>query len=165
MIQKNRVYRKSAKGTEAIATRQHGLGPKLRSMLILIDGKRGFGELARLSAALGDPEQLLQQLLEGAFIEEAPVVPDPAEASKSTSATPAASGAGLSLLQAQRFAVRKLTELVGPSAESLCLRIEAARNVEDYQAAVARAERMVREFRGAHAAVDFAAQIDACKPG
>ena len=47
MIQKNVVYHKSAKGAEAIATRQHGLSPKLRSMLILIDGKRTDGRLLK----------------------------------------------------------------------------------------------------------------------
>lgn len=43
------MYHKSAKGTEAIATRQHGLTPKLRTMLVLIDGKRSLEDLAKLS--------------------------------------------------------------------------------------------------------------------
>ena len=60
MISKNAVYRKSAKGTEAIANRQYGLGAKLRPVLILVDGKRKFEELVRLSSALGDTEQSLE---------------------------------------------------------------------------------------------------------
>lgn len=49
-----------AKGAEAIATRQHGLGPRQRSLLILIDGKKNFEDLAKLSAMLGDTAQLLE---------------------------------------------------------------------------------------------------------
>ena len=44
-MNKDLTYRKSTLGSEAIAKRQPGLGPKQRSMLILIDGKKGFDEL------------------------------------------------------------------------------------------------------------------------
>lgn len=162
VIQKNRVYRKSAKGAEAIATRQHGLGPKQRSMLILIDGKRGFDELARLAQAPGEAEQLLDHLLEHGFIEPSARVDETAPALAASA--PAAGTGVFSLAEAQRFAVRRLTDILGPAAETLCLRIEGARNVQDYQTAVARAEAMVREFRGANAASDFAADMQAHKP-
>ena len=49
------IYQKSGKGAQAISTRQHGLTPKQRSMLILVDGKRSFEELAKLAAMLGEP--------------------------------------------------------------------------------------------------------------
>ena len=48
------IYQKSGKGAQAISTRQHGLTPKQRSMLILVDGKRSFEELAKLAAMLGE---------------------------------------------------------------------------------------------------------------
>lgn len=162
MIQKNAIYHKSAKGLEAISTRQHGLAPKLRSTLILIDGKRGFDEIARLSAMFGDTEQLLGQLLADGFIEPvaaaapAAAVPAPAPAT-----TPAPA---LSLAEAQRFAVRRLTDVLGPTSEELCLRIESARNVPDFLAAVARAESIVRSFRGAETAATFAAEMQSHRP-
>lgn len=165
MIQKSRIYHKSAKGAEAIATRQHGLAPKLRSMLILVDGKRGFDELARLSQALGEPEQLFDYLLEQGFIEESATPAQAAPASRPAALAPAAGGTTVSLQEAQRFAVRRLTDLLGPNAQTVCLRIEAARNSQDYHAAVARAEDMVREVRGTNAAIDFAAVLEAHKPG
>lgn len=159
MTKKTLVYHKSAKGSEAIATRQHGLSPKLRSMLILIDGKRGFDELAKLSQ--GDTEQLLKQLLDQGFIEQVgtaagPVGAAPAPAS---TATPA-----MTLQQAQRYASRRLTDVLGPNAEDLCLRIEGARNVHDFQVTVARAEAMVKQFRGATVAAEFTGEIQAHMP-
>lgn len=171
MIQKNLVYRKSAKGTEAIATRQHGLAPKLRSLLILVDGKRGFDELKRLSQVLGDTEELLGQLLEQGFIEP---VESAANAAASSAAPPAfrspasapapLAAAPIKLIDAQRFLSRRLTDLLGPNADELCLRIEAARNLKEFQAAVGRAEGVLRQYRSAQTAAEFAADVRAHMP-
>lgn len=171
MIQKNLVYHKSAKGTEAIATRQHGLVPKLRSLLILVDGKRGFEELVRLSQILGDTEELLGQLLDQGFIEPvagaapAPVTAGPARAAAPAPAPPAPVGtAPIKLIDAQRFVSRRLTDLLGPNADDLCLRIEAARNLKDFQAAVARAEGILRQYKSAQVSAEFAADVQAHMP-
>jgi len=161
VIRKDAIYRKSAKGTEAITNRQHGLTPKLRSTLILVDGKRRFEEIARLSAMLGDTEQLLDQLLADGFIEEAvAAAPAPAPAA----AAAAAPQPALSLPEAQRFAVRRLTDILGPTAEELCLRIESARNAQEFVATLARAETFVREFRGQEVAAAFAAEMQSHRP-
>lgn len=163
MIQKNRVYNKTPKGSEAIVTRQHGLSPKVRSMLILVDGKRGFSELEKLGQVLGDTEQLLSQLLDQGFIEPVPVaaaaVPAPGGGAPAT-----AKGRPLTLAEAQRFASRKLFDLLGPSAEPACLRIEAARNAQDLQAAIALAEIMVNDVRSSKVAAEFAAAVGARMP-
>ena len=172
MIQKNVVYHKTAKGAEAIATRQHGLTPKQRSILIMVDGRRGFEELARITQALGDPDQLLGQLLDAGLIEpvagSAAPAPAASEAPAATT-TPAALDSiaplpTVTLKEAQRFAVRRLTDILGPNAEDFCLRIEAARNVHDFQVAVARAEGMVRQFKGSNKAAEFAAEMKAHAP-
>lgn len=172
MIQKNLVYHKSSKGTEAIATRQHGLVPKLRSLLILVDGKRGFDELVRLSQVLGNTEELLSQLLDQGFIE--PVSGQSAAAAThtgqatrtapTTAPSPLAVAAPIKLIDAQRFVSRRLTDLLGPNAEDLCLRIEAARNLKEFQAAVVRAEGILRQFKSAHTAAEFAAEVQAHMP-
>jgi hypothetical protein len=166
VIQKNLVYHKSAKGTEAIATRQHGLTPKLRSMLIMVDGKHSIEELVHLSQMLGNTEELLGQLLDQGFIEPgttvttapAPLVSAPAALG------PASGGHATTLLEAQRFVSRRLTDLLGPNAEELCLRIEGAKNVHDFQAAVARAEGMLRQFKSAQTAAEFAAEVHSHMP-
>lgn len=167
-MNKNAIYHKSAKGVEAIATRQHGLGPKQRSLLILIDGKKGFDDLAKLSAMLGDTVQLLQELESGGFIEAttgtpAPTPSAPAPLSTAPSAL-ASSGQTFSLTEAKRFAVRKLTDTMGPMAEELCLRIEAARTSAEFLTAVSRAEGTLRQLRGSNIAAAFAAEVAAHSP-
>ena len=172
MIQKNLVYHKSAKGSDAIATRQHGLTPKQRSMLIMIDGKRGFDELVRISHALGEPEQLLSQLLDEGFIEPMPgaapvphaAAPHSAPAVNTGPASLPAGTTAITLKEAQRYAARKLTDILGPNAEEICIRIESARNLHDLQVAVARAEGMVRQYKGAQKAADFVADLHAHMP-
>jgi hypothetical protein len=167
VIQKNLVYHKSAKGAEAIATRQHGLSPKLRSMLIMIDGKRSFEELVQVSQMLGNAEELLGQLLDQGFIEPGgSVVSAPAPLSSAPAALGPAVGPAstLTLSEAQRFVSRRLTDLLGPNAEELCLRIEGAKNVHDFQVAVARAEGMLRQFKNAHVAEEFSADVHSHMP-
>jgi hypothetical protein len=166
----NAIYLKSAKGAEAIATRQHGLTPKLRSLLILIDGKRSVAELTRLAGMLGDVEQLLSQLLEQGCIDTAAGVPlssgqtQPSGAAGTLGAAAGGSTPAVSLPEAQRFAVRRLTDILGPSAESLCLRIEAARTAQEFTAILGRAEAVVRDFRGADVAARFASDMQARWP-
>lgn len=164
-MQKGVTYHKSAKGNEAIATRQHGLSPRLRSMLIMIDGKRSFDELARLGATLGDAELLMGELEAGGFIEPlngAATLPVQAQSPASEEATtlPAALSP-VSLTEAKRLAVRHLTDALGPTAEELCLRIEGARSAAEFNAAAARAEAMMRQVKGSAAAARFAADMAA----
>ena len=163
MFKKDGIYRKSAKGSEAITNRQHGLAPKLRSTLILVDGKRSFPEIARLATALGDAEQHLTQLLDDGFIEEA--VAPPASAAPAPSLVGNEAVATTSLPEARRFAVRRLTDVLGPTAEDLCLRIESARTPQEYLTAIARAETLVRELRGQETAASFAADLQSHRPG
>lgn len=164
MIQKHAIYQKSTKGSEAIAHRSRDLLPKHRSMLILVDGKRGFDELAKLSAMLGDTEQLLGQLAAEGYIEPvaAPVAGSAAPAVAAPAQAPAAPS--VTLKEAQRFAVRLLTDIMGPNAEELCLRIEAAHNVAEFNAAIARTEGLLRQFHGAAVVAGFAAEIKAHRP-
>ena len=169
MFDKTVTYHKSSQGADAITHRSQALTPRLRSMLILIDGKKPYSELSKLGAAFGDPEQLMTQLTELGFIEPepttAPVVQAPAPG-----AAPAAADAGevvhptVPLAQAQRYAVRRLTDILGPNGESLCLKIEAARSTHDFLVAVHKAELMLREFSGARVADQFAADMKTHRP-
>lgn len=77
------VYRKTERGQTEIATRQYKLAPRLRSALVVVDGKRSQFELASMIA--GEPQETLQALLEAGFIELAegaapPLLPPAAEA-------------------------------------------------------------------------------------
>jgi len=171
MGQKGTVYQKSGKGTQALASRDAALTPKLRSMLILVDGKRTVEELAKLAAMLGDPEQLLAQLAQLEMVQPcasasapAPLAASSAPAPLAASSAPAPLAGAVTLPEAQRFAVRRLTDLLGPTAEELCLRIEHTRNAVDFAAAIKKAEAMLRDFKGAEAAATFAREMLAHRP-
>ena len=62
-MDKNTLLVKTDKGRDAMARRAPELGPRLRSMLILVDGKRNAAELDKLGAGLGGGAALLEQLL------------------------------------------------------------------------------------------------------
>ena len=178
MLDKTAIYQKSAKGAEAISTRNAALSPKQRSMLILVNGKRPIGELASLGQGLGEPELLLGQLVDAGFIEtasptaDAPTEPAPLMPAARTerSAGPASrpppdpTELAVPLPQAKRFAVRRLNDMLGPTAEDMCLRIESARTPQEFRAAIRRTETVLREAVGAQFAQQFAADVEALRP-
>lgn len=81
------VYRKTERGLAEIATRQHKLAPRLRSALVVVDGKRSDLELASMIA--GRPQETLQALLDAGFIELANDNADQAAAARAGAAVPA----------------------------------------------------------------------------
>lgn len=156
------VYRKTAKGLTEIETRAHKLPPRLRSALILVDGKRSSDELARL--VLQDPEGTLQTLVDGGFIEAAavlisapprpaPTAPVPAAPAAPPAPTPASSADFPTM---RRDAVRRLTDLVGPVGEALSIRMEKARSPEELRPLLAVALQVIGNTRGRQAAADYA---------
>lgn len=152
------IYRKSDKGTEAIATRGHGVGGKLRMLLILVDGKKNVEELTRLATGMGESAQSLQQLEADGFIE---VLPGAAGA-RPDGGPAVASGTELSKLKS--LATRLLLEQLGPLADELSLRIEATRDLSQFVEAMKRAYTVVRDVKGQAAADRFGAEVEAQLP-
>ncbi|MDI1271868.1 MAG: hypothetical protein Q8M93_01325 [Polaromonas sp.] len=170
MPDKQVIYHKTQKGTEAIANRHSGLAPRLRSLLIMVDGKRTYAELTTMAAALGDPERLSELEAEGlvelAVAEEKtmPAALEPAGAPQQPAAAAASPQRAANLAQAQRFSSHLLEHLLGPMAEPLCIKIEGARDLADFVAAIKRAREIVREIKGSAEAERFVAQIEAQMP-
>ena len=69
----NRIYAKTPLGLQEIQTRELGLAPLLRRLLVLIDGKRSAADLAPFVAG-HDLTALLAQLVENGCVEEQVVV-------------------------------------------------------------------------------------------
>ncbi len=153
------VYRKSEKGSEAIATRGHGVGGKLRMLLILVDGRKTVGELGRMAAGMGESAELLQQLLSEGLIELATA----AVAAGTPAAGPAQAVAG-DLSQVKPLATRLRVELLGPAADGLAMRIEASKDVPQFVEAMKRAYVTVRDIKGQAAADRFGAEVEAQMP-
>ncbi|MEK9953295.1 MAG: hypothetical protein VW687_14205 [Curvibacter sp.] len=152
------IYRKSEKGAEAIATRGHGVGGKQRMLLILVDGKKSVEDLIKLAAGMGESAQLLQQLAADGLIEPVPG----AVAGKPAAAAVAA--AGIDLSRPRALATRLLAEQLGPLADELAIRLEAARDLPQFVEAMKKAYSVVREVKGSAAADRFGAEVEAQMP-
>ena len=155
------IYRKSAKGLAEIETRAHRLAPRMRSMLILVDGKRDADDLKALFTVQAD--DCLRTLFEQGFIEavgetvrNVPLAgaPAPVPASPAVVAAPSIDVDAL-----RRAAVRALNEALGPSAESLAMRMERARTLEELRPLLSQCAKLLLAARGQQAAAAFAARF------
>lgn len=62
------VYDKTDKGREEIATRKYHVPPRLRTLLVMIDGRRPVGALIASFAAIGVTEDTVNELLREEYI-------------------------------------------------------------------------------------------------
>ncbi len=153
------IFRKTAKGLAEIDTRAHRLPPRSRSMLILVDGKRDVEDLKALVTV--QAEECLQALSEQGFIEavgetvrNAPAPAVAAPAPPAYGASPATSVADVDGLR--RAAVRALNDALGPGAETLAMRLERARTLEELRPLLAQGAKLMAAARGQAAAAAFA---------
>ena len=63
------VYRKTELGLAEVKERKHKLNPRVRTMLILIDGSHDEAQLRQEAAGIGAPGDFLDQLLSAGLIE------------------------------------------------------------------------------------------------
>jgi hypothetical protein len=121
------AYRKTPKGEQEIATRASGLSARVRSVLIMVDGRVSGADLLKRATALGDGNALVGTLVDGGFIEPAsgpvgtPAAMSPAASSNSTEFSPAH-------VEAARFASHFIVEALGPAFDELGGRVEACRD-------------------------------------
>lgn len=152
------VYRKTDKGIAEIETRAHRLTPRLRSALILVDGRRTGNDLHALIG--GQPEEVLATLQEQGFIEAIATTPGRgSESPAAPAAAPASAAGGHSWEERRRLAVRFLNDHLGPSAEQLVLKIEKSRDWQELKVHLEMGEHFLRSARGVSTARDFAAKF------
>jgi hypothetical protein len=163
------IYRKTAKGHTEIETRAMRLPPRLRSALILIDGRRSDDDLRKL--ILQQPEDTLRTLSEQGFIELIAIThdeparpptsaapPRPAVAQAGTAAA-APGSAARSFELTRNNAVRHFTDLVGPMAEALAMKMERTRNLDELHPLVQTAQAIIGNARGSQAATGYLAKV------
>lgn len=180
-MEKNTLLVKTDKGREALAKRVPELGPRLRSMLILVDGQRSLSELEKLGAGLGGGATLLEQLLAQGWIaspdQHAPfreTVPfSETQPQTERPSTPAAAVVpvaepsmpadvvpeALPFADARRLVVRFVNDHVGPPGEALAIRVEACKNMAELQAQLPRVRDGLKNHRGAAMVQRFDAEV------
>jgi hypothetical protein len=158
------VYSKTPKGVAEVAARSAQLSMTTRRVLIMVDGKRTVDDLAVLLRP-GEIDAVITQLESAGLIQRnsathAIDVPTVAGRVLETVAPTTQGGAPdeqnpMTLDEAKRRAVRELTDRLGPGAESLAIRIEGCKTIEDFRERVREAERLVTAALGQAAAQDY----------
>ena len=164
------IFRKTAKGLSEIETRANRLAPRMRSTLILVDGKRCVDDLKLLIPQHTD--ETLQALAEQGLIEAvaetlgvaAPsasyaVTPTPTPTPTRAPAQQPVSRPTVDLLAVRRQAARALKEELGPRARLLVIRIERSRSAEELKPLLSQAVQLVVAARGRTAAAAFATRM------
>ncbi len=142
------VFRKTELGLDELRSRRHGLNPRARQLLILVDGRRSVDELGRLLP----PDELdayLTLLDEGGFVTALrPVLP-----------------AEDAPLDAEAFArvrqqvVRALLDAAGPSGDEFAIRVERCATLDEMHDLLPAAVQLVEAIRGRAASRGFAARV------
>jgi len=154
------VFRKTAKGAAEIETRAHHLSPRVRSALIMVDGKRADDELMRMIQT--DAEGTLASLLADGFIEVlATLAARPPERKPAPTSGNALTreGVGAAFDALRRDAVRQLNDHLGPAAETVAIKIERSKSMPELRPLLALGAQMLRDVRGAAVADAFAARF------
>jgi len=116
------VLSKTDKGVEEIETRKHKLESKLRTLLIVVNGKTTAAGLAQNFAQRGDVTPLLERLLAEGFVREG------------AAAGAAAPDAGFEELRAELS--QAITAVLGPGGDAISEEIEKCKSLEQLRAYV-----------------------------
>lgn len=171
------IYRKTARGLAEVETRVYKLSPRLRSVLIMIDGKRSDVDILQLLPQAGDAlAVLVQEDFIAEFTRTAPLPPGPA-ASATAAAAPRAPLAPAAAPEApERTIIRgqqptfeamrrdllgAFNERLGPAGEGMALRLAQARNETEFRALLPAALQLIAALKGREAAEAFMARINA----
>jgi hypothetical protein len=152
------IFRKTAKGVAEIETRAHRLSPRMRSMLILVDGKRDAHDLRQMITQQAD--ETLKALAEQGFIEAVGETMRGAAAAEAAAAAPPPPAAPTQDVNVVRkAAIRMLTEILGPTADTLAVRMEKARSMEELKPLLGQAAKLILAARGRAPAEAYAAMF------
>lgn len=167
-MDKQTVFVKTDQGRDALTSRPAGLGPRLRSLLIMVDGKRSVGELDKMLGAEGAAAPLLEQLAAEGWIEGgAPVAAPPAAAPVAAAAAvaegpatlPPPTADALPFPEARRLVVRFINDQLGPMGEPLAIRVEGCKSAPELLAMLPRIRDGLRNFKNAATVAQFDQEI------
>ena len=142
------IYRKTARGTQEIAQRKLKLNPRVRTMLILIDGTQPELLVKEEGTKVGAPADFLEQLLQEGLIEKAGRVAAPGAApAAAQAAAPVAADEYSRVRAAKDFMNVTIVDALGIKSFFFTLKLERAGTRADmrglagaYRDAIAKAD-------------------------
>lgn len=163
------IYLKTPRGIAEISLRSAQLPMTTRRVLIMIDGKRTVDDLSILAkpgeiesaVALLESSGLIQRASYPGSIDVPTLNGRDTDTGFSSLGGPSTSGGlderdnPITLEEVKRRAVRGLHDRLGPEADSLAMRIEACRSIEEFRTCVRQAERVISSALGSGAAQDY----------
>lgn len=169
------VYSKTPIGVAEISLRSAQLPMATRRVLIMIDGKRTVDDLS-IVVKPGEIAAVIASLESGGLIQrvshfgalDVPTIYGRDAESGLTSALGGPSTSGglddrepnpITLEEVKRRAVRGLTDRLGPTGDSLAMRLEGCRTIEEFRHCVREAERFISSALGRDAAQDYLKEL------
>jgi hypothetical protein len=161
------IYAKTELGSNAIKDRASGLTPRQRSVLIMCDGKKSAGEILKNTAGLGVTAQDIETLVsQHMIVSSSPAVAQTAApAVSSTSPVPATKPEATSDVRRTvspdelkvliRRATKQLEGLLGPSCESMSLKLEKSKTYDEYAIKIHDIRRVLVSIRSEKVADEF----------
>lgn len=137
------IFDKTDKGREEISTRKYQLAPRMRTLLLLVDGKQTKDELLKKVTGLGLGEENIEELASNGFIQTLsapePAAPQAAHAaSKEETETPTQNAPDNILPEGQsqyqaiyQFYTETIKSTIGLRGYALQLKVEKASSIED----------------------------------
>ena len=132
----NALYVKTAAGADEVKARSRALPPRLRTMLIMVDGTRTAAQLLAAATTLGAPADFLSTLLQMGLVEvrteartAAPAPAMPAEQATPEMDLPSTDGERFRV--AQKFMNDSVVDALGLRAFFFTLKLEKAANCDD----------------------------------
>jgi hypothetical protein len=152
------LAQKTEKGQEEIRSRAHGLPQKLRTLLIMIDGKSSISQLLSRFPGVAEIEANLRQLIEQGFV----TLGGSGVLSGGGAARSSSGGMVAETREAALSALtRMVVELAGPAADLVTGDLERARTRADVEAAAKRCAAMIEGMGGAKKAAAFTERASA----
>lgn len=130
------IFDKTDKGREEIATRKYHLASRLRTLLVLIDGKKNSDELLKKLAGMGLDETSVAELQRDGFIHETSTEGIQASPTSATTNDPASNPLppGQNQFEAiYHFYNETIKSTVGLRGYPLQLKVERANSIEDFR--------------------------------
>jgi hypothetical protein len=154
------IYRKTARGTQEIAQRKLKLNPRVRTMLILIDGLQPELLVKEEAVKVGAPADFLDELLRQGLIERAGRVAGAAPAAPAAPEPQAAVDEFSRFRAAKDFMNVTIVDALGIKSFFFTLKLERAATVADLRELAAPYREALAKSEGDAQAAVLAARLE-----